>query len=85
VGTENYIDFLCLVVSIWLCTVLHTVTDIVVLVLFWYPVEHVADAHVRLYGKTVYDEFTVFLAINNLINAGALFFTTYLFVYHVML
>jgi hypothetical protein len=73
------------VVSIWLCTVLHTVTDIVVLVLFWYPVEHVADAHVRLYGKTVYDEFTVFLAINNLINAGALFFTTYLFVYHVML
>jgi palmitoyltransferase ZDHHC1/11 len=85
VGTENYTDFLCLVVSIWLCTVLHTATDITMLVAFYTPVQHVADAHIRLYCKTLYTEFTIFLAINNVINAGALFFTTYLFVYHIML
>lgn len=85
VGTENYTDFLCLVVSIWLCTVLHTATDVSILISFYKPVEHVADAHIRLYGRTLYTEFTVFLAINNVINAGTLFFTTYLFVYHLML
>jgi hypothetical protein len=55
------------------------------LVAFYTPVQHVADAHIRLYGKTLFTEFTIFLAINNVINAGALFFTTYLFVYHIML
>ena len=39
-------------------------------------------AHLRRGRLT---EFTIFLAINNVINAGALFFTTYLFVYHIML
>jgi len=38
VGEANYVDFLCLVVCVWLCTVLHTATDITVLVAFYYPV-----------------------------------------------
>jgi len=85
VGTENYTDFLCLVISIWLSTVLHTATDVTVLVSFYKPVAHVAEAHTRLYGYPLFTTFTVFLGINNLINAFTLFFTTYLFVYHIML
>jgi len=86
VGAKNYCYFFSLICSVFLMSLMHNITSIIVIVHFWaLQTPHVSQTHLSVFTKNLFTEFTVLLGVACTFNLATLGFLIHLIGYHVML